>query len=599
MLKPITGRMMAWRRVGALVTILIGLVVMVAGSAQAAQQYHVSADKAPAGDHDGGVYLFNRPGYYYMGRLYLNQTFDRTGTAVYPSGVYPRRTQPYLYRFGRAHGSVVSCLWIGPSASGPSGEYLANDNTSVDSQCSSSGSKSVVGSTEWLKNRNNIGKLFNCPDHRARGPQNTTVAASTDLYTTVHWNSTYSGGTLGGHRLHLTRGAPVQYRYTTKDGTLAAVFAPGFGWGFVAANKIVPVSGRWSFAGSTSTAYACGENLSTSASASDVDEGPLPVVEGRPHAISWGSGRIDVFARGTDDDLWHRSYDGVWQPWEDLGGGLTGDPVPVSWGAGRIDVFARGVDDDLQHIAYSGGAWGDWESLGGVMTSDPSPITWGSGHLDVFIRSTDAALHHNWLGSSGWSGWSSLGGSFNGNPAAISWGYGRIDVFTRGGSGDLQHTWYDPAIPAGWGGWESLGGTIVSDPAPESWGSGHLDVFARGTDAQLYHRYYANGWSPWTQQGGMAINGNPNPLSWGYGRIDVFARGLSNDLKHTFFDTVIPGWAGWESLGGNIASDPSTITFGSGHLDVFSRGSDAQLYHNWYGSSGWSGWTSLGSPLTG
>jgi hypothetical protein len=34
---------------------------------------------------------------------------------------------------------------------------------------------------------------------------------------------------------------------------------------------------------------------------------------GREHvvlAVSWGLSRIDVVARGEDDELWHRSYDG-------------------------------------------------------------------------------------------------------------------------------------------------------------------------------------------------------------------------------------------------------------------------------------------------
>ena len=29
-----------------------------------------------------------------------------------------------------------------------------------------------------------------------------------------------------------------------------------------------------------------------------------------PTAVSWGSGRIDVFARGPDNALWHRWFEG-------------------------------------------------------------------------------------------------------------------------------------------------------------------------------------------------------------------------------------------------------------------------------------------------
>jgi repeat uncharacterized protein DUF346 len=32
-------------------------------------------------------------------------------------------------------------------------------------------------------------------------------------------------------------------------------------------------------------------------------------------AVSWGPGRIDVFARGTDNAVYHQFYDGDWSGW--------------------------------------------------------------------------------------------------------------------------------------------------------------------------------------------------------------------------------------------------------------------------------------------
>jgi len=40
----------------------------------------------------------------------------------------------------------------------------------------------------------------------------------------------------------------------------------------------------------------------------------------------------------------------------------------VSWGPGRIDVFAVGLDSALHHKAFDG-TWHDYESLGGVVLS--------------------------------------------------------------------------------------------------------------------------------------------------------------------------------------------------------------------------------------
>ena len=68
---------------------------------------------------------------------------------------------------------------------------------------------------------------------------------------------------------------------------------------------------------------------------------------GVPSAVGF-----DVFVEGTDHALWHASYDGTSWHWEDLGGFLTTPPSAVSWGSGRFDVFARGPNGDLLHRFY-------------------------------------------------------------------------------------------------------------------------------------------------------------------------------------------------------------------------------------------------------
>lgn len=42
--------------------------------------------------------------------------------------------------------------------------------------------------------------------------------------------------------------------------------------------------------------------------------------------------------------------DGRWSQWEDLGGKLTSGPAAVSWVPNRTDVFARGTNNVLWHI---------------------------------------------------------------------------------------------------------------------------------------------------------------------------------------------------------------------------------------------------------
>jgi hypothetical protein len=206
-----------------------------------------------------------------------------------------------------------------------------------------------------------------------------------------------------------------------------------------------------------------------------------------PGVASWGSGRLDVFARGTDSALWHIWYDNGWSTWERLGGTLTSSPGAVSWDQGRIDVFARGTDSALWHIWYDNG-WSDWERLGGVLTSEPAVCSWAPGRLDVFARGTDSALWHIWY-DNGWSDWERLGGVLTSGPGAVSWGPGRIDVFAAGTDSALWHLWYDN----GWGNWESLGGTLISAPAAVSWEADRIDVFGAGTDSALWHKWWEAG----------------------------------------------------------------------------------------------------------
>lgn len=81
-----------------------------------------------------------------------------------------------------------------------------------------------------------------------------------------------------------------------------------------------------------------------------------------------------------------------WGTWEDLGGLLLSSPAAVSWGTGRIDVFARG-EENLFHLPFEND-WGAWEDLGGIMKGGPGVCSWAPGRLDVFIRRQDNRLAH-------------------------------------------------------------------------------------------------------------------------------------------------------------------------------------------------------------
>ncbi len=154
---------------------------------------------------------------------------------------------------------------------------------------------------------------------------------------------------------------------------------------------------------------------------------------------------LDVFVEGSDGGLYQKtSTDGgnTYGAWTGLGGRLTANPGAVSWSSTRIDVFARGIDNQLYHRWWiSGTGWSAWELLGGTLTSAPDATSCGVNHLDVFARGTDNGLwQKSWNGSS-WSGWQPLGGSWTSGPSAeCRPGTTTIDLFVRGTDNALWTT---------------------------------------------------------------------------------------------------------------------------------------------------------------
>ncbi|HSX45843.1 MAG TPA: cohesin domain-containing protein [Candidatus Saccharimonadia bacterium] len=268
-----------------------------------------------------------------------------------------------------------------------------------------------------------------------------------------------------------------------------------------------------------------------------------------PASVSWASGRIDVFVRGSDNMLWHRYFAGSWSNWESLGGVLASNPTVTSWGPGRLDVFAKGNDGQMWHMWYENG-WSRWEALGGALASAPAATTWSPGRLDVFVRGTDNQLWHRWY-TNGWSpGWENLGGGLSSNPAVASWSVGRLDVFVRGTDNQLWHRWFSNG---GWSpGYEGLGGTLATGPAAVSWAQNRIDVFSEATDSSLQQSSYNGSWTGWSSLGGT-LTSTPSVSTQGSGKLDVFAGATDSSLQQSSYNG---SWSGWTSLGGVLSSNP-------------------------------------------
>ena len=175
-----------------------------------------------------------------------------------------------------------------------------------------------------------------------------------------------------------------------------------------------------------------------------------------------------------------------WSGWENLGGTLTSAPTVASWQRNRLDVFARGTDQSLFHKYWNGRQWSNWSSLGGNLTSAPAAVSWGPNRIDVFARGQNQDLIHRWWNGSSWSNWESLGGTLTSGPAVSSTQRNRLEVFVRGNNRNLYlKTWNGSS----WSNWQNLRGKLFSKPAAVSWGENRIDVFARGQNQNLIHLY--------------------------------------------------------------------------------------------------------------
>jgi acylphosphatase len=223
-----------------------------------------------------------------------------------------------------------------------------------------------------------------------------------------------------------------------------------------------------------------------------------------PSAVVNNDGRMEVFAKGTDNAIWQKYQtwaNGPWWPvfglWNSMGGVLTSPPVAARNGDGRLEIFARGTDNAIWHRwqVSPGGNFSGWASLGGVLTSDPIVGVNADRRLEVFALGTDNAMWHIWqtAPNNGWSGWESLGGNFPaGHVGSVTRNSaGRLEVFARGRDNAVYHN-QQIATPPFWSGWQSLGGNTQGTPVAFINADGRMEVMAQGSDSSLVHR-----WQPW------------------------------------------------------------------------------------------------------
>ena len=145
-----------------------------------------------------------------------------------------------------------------------------------------------------------------------------------------------------------------------------------------------------------------------------------PPFTGRPSIVANGPNEIDVVVRGAEHDLLHGWMNaGVWG-WESFGNFIIGNPKITSATADRLDIFAIGGDNQLWHQWWARSwGWGGWERFdGGNATSDPDVVVWGVDQDDMFVRSRSLGATHLVYGGA----WSPLALPSSSSPLTLTSG---------------------------------------------------------------------------------------------------------------------------------------------------------------------------------
>jgi len=268
---------------------------------------------------------------------------------------------------------------------------------------------------------------------------------------------------------------------------------------------------------------------------------PGVTLSSTPSAVSWGPGRDDVFARGSDNRLWHAWGNAVTvDRWDNPAGvsDMRSEPAAISWAPNRLDVFSINAVGSLQHTWWDGGGWytedkGHPPNVG--LINKPSPVAQGVDAINVFAVGSDGRLwHKGWFGY--WTDWEAAPNvaGVNGTPSTVSQGPGLVDTFWWNSANGISH------ISRSFGSWSAVqnfnpgpnGGTVISSPTAVSWGLGRLDVFWRMSDNNLTH-LIGNG-GVWSWDNAIPLSGDvltsPAAVTWANGRLDVAFGTTSGEL---------------------------------------------------------------------
>lgn len=178
---------------------------------------------------------------------------------------------------------------------------------------------------------------------------------------------------------------------------------------------------------------------------------------GGPVTISRDPILANVYVRGADNALWQNGFvDGKWRGWgrHEDGHVLASEPALASMGLDHEQVFARGTDGQVWSKFWSDEvvAWSAWGPLGAPppgFVGGPCATSMTEGAANVYVRGTDGALWQRAFFGGTWHDWGRHDDTveFSEDPAASSPGPEHEQVFVSGDDGQVWHKWWVPKLP--------------------------------------------------------------------------------------------------------------------------------------------------------
>ena len=297
-------------------------------------------------------------------------------------------------------------------------------------------------------------------------------------------------------------------------------------------------------------------------------------------AVTWGVGRLDIFALDYLGVIKHQYWDGTaWKPqvaeFESLG--TQCDPdfdiAVTTWGRDRLDIFCRGRTAELLHQYYDGVKWqpssSTMKGLDVYSKSSPSVVSWGEDRLDVFyITATIPQLGQLYWNGRKWHG--ALPGSNDwefkkwGTLSATCGGVNSFDVFAakKDGSKELWHIHWNISQ---WCEWERVDDRGSVGALSVNSGSGvgtalRTDVVVWSADEQVAYKYHdGESWKPSTlgwydnapEEFFRAV---PSVISRGPNSLDILGETVYGEWLHQAWigGNCYPKTNGWDAVNGRI-----------------------------------------------